>query len=242
MSQEKSQLSPDFLLQEDIRILATLWHDLYGPLGSEPKRRKRGMSRDDLEDLLVQKEPSTTENPSAGCSVCANWPLGKPFGSRAALEKRLYFLKHVVNSSGDKHDRQMIQTRLGSAIDKNGGHSGHRRDLYGLATGELITWPRTARIVMEVWDARGSHLPLSILVDKIRNLRLQNPEEQVPLVEERDILEDINWSQDHHYLATYTGRIRADLPRTSFEIDYLAVLAAHCSTAHDAQGPVTPGS
>jgi hypothetical protein len=219
--------APRHLSREDIDILLALWHDLYDRRKNKHGRRSSGMTRDQLAEILVRR---MEDEP-------------RPFKTRAALNKHLTGLKKLVNSAPGLHDRQMIRVENTAAKSLKAKIAGHHRDVYTLAEGELITWPDTARIVIEVWNSDGHHIVEDVLLNRMLALNLKRgPEADAPMLDRQAILGDINWAIERKYIDRYGGNnIRGDGERSRlrFEVDFVSAIAEFCCTDDGGAIPTT---
>lgn len=195
--------APGHLAAEDVAILRTLWDDLYQPMNNGC--RGTGLTREQLAVLLVQDRQHKD----------------RPFKTRSALDRHLTGLKQLT---------ELVFTDTAPARSKKqpGQTIGHRRDLYTLAEGKGITWATTARIVMEVWNSTGHHIPEKLLMARMCRLKLRRDVEG-PKLTKVEIIADVNFSIEKKYINRYGADIRGD-ERLRFEIDYINEIAAHCVT------------
>jgi hypothetical protein len=213
--------APEELAPEDIAILLTLWHDLYDTRKADGKPRSSGMTREKLVEVLVAPEGEETT-------------ASRPFYTESALKAHLTGLKKLVNSDRDVHDHQMIRTYktyAKSSGAKEAHRKGRHRDVYALAEGDLITWPTTAQLVLEVWNSDGHHIVETVLVERIEGRHLKRQPGAAPLTKE-EISEDIDWVISRKYLDRYArNNLRGDgdqIRRLRYEIDYIGAIAAFC--------------
>ena len=166
--------------------------------------RGNGLTREQLAELLVDKQDKT-----------------KPFKTRSALDKHLSGLKQLKN---------LVVTGGAPAQSKKqtGAKTGHRRDVYTLAESEAITWPETARMMIEIWDSPGHHIPEEVLIHNMLKLGLKR-QQSGPVMSRSEIIADIEYSIVKGYTNRYEADIRTDR-RLRFEIDYIINISGHSFT------------
>jgi hypothetical protein len=190
------------LTAEDIDILMTLWRHENQPLPPGEHRRP-GLTRDEVAERLKTKYTKSAKILKR---------LSK-FNTIPALSKLIRIEK----------TRLLRPERL-----SNAGPNGFR---YSLATGEMITWPCSARIVLAVWDARGHHISKSVLLTNLEALQLRNDAADMA-IDRTEIRRDINeFLIPKGYLSLEGDRLMADRPeltRLKFELEYIYEVAEQC--------------
>ena len=141
----------------------------------------------------------------------------KPLRTSAALYKHLAKIKGAPG---------LVRTSKGPTRS-----AGAPRDIYSLSESDIISWPTTARIVMEVWNAPGHHIDEERLIDKLASLQLRRDSDSPP-IEKRDISMDIDYAISRKYLERFSRDLRAE-QRLRFEIEYLSQVAAHCLSSSE---------
>ena len=204
------------LVEEDVAILMALWHDLNTTLqqqqGEVKKHRKSGLAREELADILVADK----EHPA------------KPFRSDATLFKHLEKLKkHFTDVlTTDKIPAVHVPMPTQEKQEKKAMKGGKNRDSYQLAIGNVITWPETARIVIEVWDARQQHIEKETLILRIEALRLKRHLDG-PVFKRVEIDRDIDFAVAGQYLTPYGIELMPG-KRLRREHLYVAAVAEQC--------------
>jgi hypothetical protein len=135
--------------------------------------------------------------------------------------------KHLAKLRKLKHRLLLTEKVAGSGV-------GQRKHIYSLAYGKAITWPTTAKIMLEVLDAPEQHVNHDPFVTRIEERRLRREPAGSDL-SKAEIIGDIEYAIANHYLDRFQLEIRV-AQRLRFEISYITAIA----NAVDDQGREVP--
>jgi hypothetical protein len=204
--------APLFLRPDHIAILVALWEDIH-------QGKKRGLGRRQLKERFVRKSASADsgEGKASGSKASLVQPAEPIFDSEWALYAQVGHLKQIVS---------LVETNKRSS-------GGKPSDVYTIALEKAVTWPTTARILVEIHDADDLTIEEDILVKQIMKMRLKRSADGSEL-SEAAIKNAIAWVSDDKRDPPYIrreGDILTARPRLKFEIDYLKAIAVHAATA-----------
>jgi len=200
--------APAFLRPEHIAILVALWEDLH-------QGKKRGLGRRELKLRLVRNKDSVTVDEAAVSKLSPVQSVTPIFESAGTLYAQIGHLK-----------------QLKSLVETNTAYSGGKpSDVYTIALEKAVTWPTTARILVEIYDADDLTIEEDVLVTRIRKMRLKRSADGSEL-SEGGIKNAIAWvaedKRDPPYIRR-EGDLLTARPRLKFEIDYLRTIAARAA-------------
>ena len=225
-----SKLPKPPLVEEDIAILMALWNELDTQPKKAGKHREPGLSRYELAQRLVaatgRKKSSARTNKlpkQTGPDIHSQ----KPFRTKATLFKHFLKLKQQYED--------ILSTVKLPAVNKPGKTGGQRRDAYQLAIGNVITWPETARMVLEVWDEPHKHLEKEQLILRMEAMHLKRQNDG-RLFDRTEVERDLDFVVSREYLYSYGTELMADDKahpdgRLHREYLYLAAVAEHVKKA-----------
>ena len=203
--------APDFLRSAHIAILLELWKDIHTGC-------KGGLDRRQLRKLLVTESDGTSTSGSGGSNAEPGGPE-RAFKSKETLFAQLGNLKKLTN---------LVHT-------KQGFSGGKPKDVYTIMYEQAITWPTTARIVVEIYDADDQSIEEDILVRRILAMSFKRTKESTQLSEPA-VRSAVKWACQEERKPPYLIReddILIATRRLRFEIDYLKAIAEHCSRNSD---------
>jgi len=205
---------PTLLTDEDAAILMALWRDAHEPVQSSIGR-DRGLTRDQLVELLVDTKAKPGE------------PRAKPF-----LKKTTLF-SHLTKIGLPLFSRIVrIEEERPSPGPNRKSKAGKNCYRFSLKSGEVVTWPASARIVLGVWDAPGGHVFQETLLTQMEGLQLRNHPSEPQSMNRAAILKDIDeFAIPNGYLDRHGSHLRADtreLTRLKFELKYITEVAWQC--------------
>jgi hypothetical protein len=207
--------APTFLRPEHIAVLVALWEDLH-------HGKKRGLGRRELRALLVRE---SKEKDSDALAV-EKRSVSKIEPARSVTR--------IFASAGTLHAQIGNLKKLKTLVETNTAYSGGKpSDVYTIALENAVTWPTTARILVEIHDADDLSIEEDVLVARIKKMRLKRSADGSELSESA-IKNAIAWVSDDKRDPPYIrreGDILTARPRLKFEIDYLRAVAAYTTTA-----------
>jgi hypothetical protein len=198
---------PLFLRPEHIAILMAIWKNFHNG-------DKLGLRRRDLRKQLVRDEKKQS---------------GTEPGDRISLSEAAGSDERIFASAGTLYAQIGDLKKLKNLVETNTTYSGGKpSDIYTIALENAVTWPTTARILVEIHAADDLSIEEDVLTAKIKKMRLKRSADGLELSESA-MKNAIAWASDDKRDPAYIrreGDILTARPRLKFEIEYLRAVAA----------------